>query len=321
LAVPEPVGPLRYPGSALIDGERLYVSDTGHHRVLELLSRSGTLRADIVRVFGTGRPGLIDGAADVASFRGPQGLAVHDGRLYVGDRANHALRSIDLATGEVTTIAGTGAMADGSTQVGPARQTALRSPWGMAAVGDGLYVAMAGSHQIWRFDIPSAGLRPFAGGGGESIADGSGAQSLLAQPMGISAGHGSLAFCDAESSAVRTVTVDSKAEVRTVVGTGLFDFGDTDGAGDDARLQHVEGLAWVGSGLVVADTYNDKLKLVNPLSRSCRSMPGEAGSGRCFNHPTGVAWNGERLVVADTDAHRIAVVDLSSGAVSTLEIT
>jgi hypothetical protein len=53
------------------------------------------------------------------------------------------------------------------------------------------------------------------------------------------------------------------------VGTGLFDFGDRDGTGDEVRLQHPLSLAWLGGSLVVADSYNGKLKIVDPLTRSC----------------------------------------------------
>ena len=318
-ALAPPTGPLYFPGRVTVDGERLFVADTGHHRVLELRLVDGT-RAEIVRAFGSGRAAFADGPADVASFREPQGLAIDGGRLYVADRANHALRAVDLGTGAVSTLAGTGELADTGIHPGPGTATSLRSPWDVAVSGGGLYVAMAGSHQLWRLDLATGQIAPFAGTGGEAIGDGPAGRALLAQPMGIAAAGDTLAFCDAESSAVRTVDARPDADVRTLVGTGLFDFGDVDGVGDDARLQHVEALAWLGDRVVVSDTLNDKLKWVDPATRACTTMPSDAGSGDALDHPGGIAIAGNTLLVADTDAHRIATVDPATGAVATLEI-
>jgi DNA-binding beta-propeller fold protein YncE len=327
-ALPEPPGPLRYPGRLMVDGDRLYVSDSGHHRVLELRLPGGVDARDgaghvvavLERAFGGGSPGLADGTLEHAAFNEPQGLALDGGTLWVADRRNHAVRSIRLSDGEVRTVAGTGDLGFRAIGQGPALETSLRSPWDLTLAGGLLYVAMAGSHQIWRLDPARGTLALHAGSGGEAIVDGPGASALLAQPMGIAASGGTLAFCDAESSAVRTCGTDERALVRTVVGTGLFDFGDRDGTGETALLQHAESLAWLGDGLVVADTYNDKLKLVDPVTRACSAFPGPAGSGEEFHHPAGVATGGGRVWVADTGAHRIVVVDPETGAVSELAI-
>jgi hypothetical protein len=319
LALPGPSGPLRYPGGVLADGERLFVSDTGHHRVLEMLLDPGSGSASIARAFGSGVPAMTDGASDAAAFHSPEGLALSGDALYVADRANHAVRAIGLTTGVVRTLAGIGTLSDAGIAPGLATATALRSPWDVAVHDGGLFIAMAGSHQLWRLDLATGTIDPFAGTGGEAISDGPARRALLAQPMGIAARDGTLAFCDAESSAVRTVTADD-GDVRTLVGTGLFDFGDTDGVGDDALLQHVEALDWLGRRLVLTDTLNDKVKVIDPTTRECRALPGDAGSGAALDHPSGISASGARLFVADTDAHRIATVDTGSGAVATLQI-
>ena len=322
-ALAEPGGPLRFPGKLLLDGETLFVSDTGHHRVLELrLSGTGpeAPRAEIVRVVGSGHSGFDDGEPADASFHSPQGLARLRADLYVADRANHALRAIDVASGHVRTVAGTGDLASGRMTGGPASRTALRSPWDIAPWGGAIAVAMAGAHQLWRYDPESVAIAPLAGTGGEDIADGPAETALLAQPMGVAAAGGAAAFCDAESSSVRMLEGSGAPAVRTVVGTGLFDFGDRDGTGDAALLQHAESVAWDGQTLVVADTYNDKLRRIDPTTRACASMPGDAGSGTAFEHPAGVAVASGVIFVADTDSHRIATVDPGTGEVRTLEI-
>jgi hypothetical protein len=321
-ALPEPAGVLRFPSRVIGHEGRLYVSDTGHHRVLEL-SPEGTAEASVTRVFGDGVDGFRDGAASEARFREPLGLAVSGGMLYVADRRSHAVRAISLDDGSVATVAGTGELGDYRMAEGlPGLQTALRSPWGLAADGGTVYVAMAGSHQVWSVDLGDAEHRMalVAGSGGESVGDGPAREATLAQTSGFALDGERLYFADAESSAVRWVTTGPDAEVGTVVGTGLFEFGDRDGEGDRVLLQHDLDLALLGESLLVADTYNSKLKRVDPGTRRCRALPGAAGSGEALYEPGGV-WSGpEGVFVADTNHHRVARVDLATGELTELAV-
>jgi hypothetical protein len=152
------------------------------------------------------------------------------------------------------------------------------------------------------------------GTGGEDIADGALGEALLAQPMGISTDGNRLYFADAESSAVRWADRERSGSVGTIVGTGLFDFGDADGSGDKVRMQHQQGLAIRAGELLVADSYNDALKWVNIETREARTWV------RGFHEPGGVAAAEHHAYVADTNAHRVMVVDYDTGAMEPLEI-
>jgi DNA-binding beta-propeller fold protein YncE len=101
------------------------------------------------------------------------------------------------------------------------------------------------------------------------------------------------------------------------VGEGLFEFGDVDGEGDKVRLQHALGVAYHDGKLYVADTYNSKVKVIDPEKRTCRTYLGGAG---LFNEPGGISYAGGKLYLADTNAHRIRVIDLKTKAVSTLPL-
>ncbi len=318
---------LRFPGRVLAQGERLYVSDTGNHRVVALRLIEGLAcaadapRATIESVWGSGEEGFQDGEGERSGFREPQGLALHGGTLYVADRTNHAVRAIGLADGAVTTVAGTGELADSRLVPGYGPDTSLRSPWGLAVWGDDLAIAMAGSHQLWALTLDGRDLLShLAGSGGEDIADGRAEKALLAQPTGLAAEGERLYFADSETSAVRVLDQGSVPRVSTIVGTGLFDFGDRDGIGDGALMQHAEDLAWMGGSLYVTDTYNDKIKVLDPASRDCRALPGGAGSGDALSGPAGIAAGAGCLWVADTDAHRIVALDPSTGTVRPLAI-
>ncbi|HLJ07734.1 MAG TPA: alkyl hydroperoxide reductase [Acidimicrobiia bacterium] len=342
---------LAFPEAVLcaeVAGEpRVIVADSGHHQVVIC----DTAGAELLRI-GTGAPGLADGPAAEAELRRPCGLAVvHQPEgdiLYIADTGNHALRAVDLQANLVTTLAG-----------GPGQSTAppLRSPWGLAWSGSRLYLAAAGSHQLWAFDPATSHLAVIAGTGAEGGKDGPATEAYFAQPSGLAfsggpvghsghgghGGHRALYVVDAETSSIRAIDgLDDPgrarlggAGTRTVCGAGdLFGFGDRDGAGPGAELQHPIGLTGGPDGtLWVADTFNHKIKRVDPSTGSCRTafgngdslldeaspagtVLGPAGPDRpLFCVPEGVAAgpDGRSLLVADTGNHRIVSVPLDQG--------
>lgn len=306
-------GTLRYPGKVAFrtDG-RFAVADSGNHRVLV-----GHLAGDdVFRVEYAigGSRGFADGESGEARFDFPQGLVFHDDRLFVADAGNHAVRAIDITRGEVHTIAGTGRQLRTGADL---RAGALSSPWDLAISADRLFVAMAGSHQLWSLGTSGSELRVHSGNRHEDLVDGPHAEAALAQPMGIAADASGerLYFVDAESSAVRWADVVPRGHVGTLVGTGLFDFGDRDGVGDTVLMQHQQAIAVAEDGrLIVADSYNDALKWVDPSTRRAESWV------RGFHEPSGLAINAHRVYVADTNAHRVAVVDRQSGSTGELRI-
>jgi hypothetical protein len=317
-----PTGLLRYPGKVLAtDDGCLFVADSGHDRVLELrITPAPSLRAQLVRVFGSGEPGFEDGSGEAARFREPQGMALLGDSLYVADRANHAVRRVDLASGRVATVAGTGELGT-AMRAGAAHRTDLRSPWDVGAPGDGpLFVAMAGAHQIWRLDLAAGEIRPHAGSGGEEIHDAPLAEAALAQPTGLTIADGRIWFADSETSAVRWAALDPGGRVGTIVGTGLFEFGDLDGTGDEARLQHCLGVAWLDGALFVADSYNGKVKRVDPATRSCVTWAGGADGSPALHEPGGISAGADALWVADTGHHRIVRYDPVTARGEVLEI-
>lgn len=298
---------LRYPGKVAVDGVRIAISDSGNHRVIVGQLDGNTITVE--RVIGGGRRGFADGS--IAAFDSPQGLAFDGGTLFVADAENHSIREIELASGTTRTLAGTG---NQLRTVRDRNDGALSSPWDLTIVDGQVYVAMAGTHQLWVIDVAARRGHAYAGAGGEDIRDGSREEALLAQPMGITRAGNRLYFADSESSAIRRCDTDS-GEVTTIVGTGLFDFGDADGAGDQVRLQHPQGVAIAPDGrLLIADSYNDCLKWIDPASRS--STKWIAG----LSEPSGVACGPDRAYVADTNAHRIVAADYETGEITPLTL-
>jgi len=314
--------PLAFPGKILADGagDHLFIADSNHNRIV-ITKLDGTL----VDTIGSGERGANDGAFDKASFYRPQGMALAGDSLYVADTENHLIRRIDLKARTVETIAGTGKQSTDYFKQGPGRSIGLNSPWDLQLAGRVLYIAMAGPHQIWKLDLDKGEVSTFAGSGREARLDGSLLEAGFAQPSGIASDGKTLYVADAEANIIRAIDL-AGGQVRTLVGGDLFEFGDVDGSGDNVRLQHPLGLLALGDKLLLADTYNHKIKELDPQRRTVRTVvgtgkPGQAdGTSPSFYEPGGLSVANGKVYVADTNNHAVRVVDLKTKETSTLRI-
>ena len=326
--------PLKFPAKVLAAGnDLLYIADTGHHRVLEIQLTSPTsgepFKGAIRRIFGNGEPNFVDGIIDKASFNHPHGLALMHDKLYVADTGNHAIRSVDLNYGMVRTVAGTGEKAHGNYTLGEPTKVPLRSPWDLYAYEKGkvLFIAMAGSHQIWAL-IDEQQIGPFAGNGSEALVDGPRQESSFNQPSGITFGMDHLFIADPEASAIRAISLTEDQRVKTIIGQGLFEFGDRDGVGDEVRLQHPEGIAYAGELVYIADSYNNKIKRLDPTTRKVETLIGTGLPGdedgkfpdAGLYQPEDLSIQKNLLFIADTNNHLIRIADLDKGRLNTLSL-
>jgi DNA-binding beta-propeller fold protein YncE len=312
-------GPLNFPGKVLADAasNRLFIADSTNNRIVIT-----DLEGKGIAVAGSSKEGFKDGRFDRAEFSDPQGMALDGDTLYVADRKNHAIRALNLKQQTVQTVAGTGDQnRDG--RVGGGGQglkVGLNSPWDLLLHKGKIFIAMAGHHQIWTFDPATQRVDLYAGNGAEDLGDGPLLQSSFAQPSGLATDGTSLFVADSEISAIRSLPISGKGNVRTIVGQGLFEFGDKEGVGNKVRLQHALGVAFKDGKLYVADTYNSKIKLIDPEKRSCSTYLGD-GSTKTFNEPGGLSFAGDKLYVADTNNHRIQVIDLASQKATPLALS
>ncbi|MFF0385255.1 thioredoxin-like domain-containing protein [Streptomyces sp. NPDC004286] len=303
---PEPTV-LRFPGKALLlPSGNFLVSDTTRHQLVELAEDGES----VVRRIGSGERGFADGSAERASFNEPQGLALlADGSVVVADTVNHALRRLDLASGAVTTLAGTGKQwMQGAPTSGPAREVELSSPWDVAVFGGQVWIAMAGVHQLWTYDPAAETVRVAAGTTNEGLVDGPGAEAWFAQPSGLAATEDRLWLADSETSALRWVDLDGA--VHTAVGTGLFDFGHRDGEAGQALLQHPLGVTALPDGSVaVADTYNHALRRYDPATGEVTTLATD------LREPSDAVLVGDDIVVVESARHRLTRLRLPEEAV------
>nr|XP_056705433.1 NHL repeat-containing protein 2 [Euleptes europaea] len=353
-----PPSPLMFPGKVTVDssGDKLVIADTGHHRIL-VVRKSG----QILHIIGGPNSGRKDGIFSEASFSSPQGVAIKNDIIYVADTENHLIRKIDLQLKKVSTEAGMGIQGMDKEGGAQGEEQPISSPWDVVLgtsvsgthEGDVLWIAMAGTHQIWALILESGKLPKgsdlkkgtclrFAGSGNEENRNNAYPHKAgFAQPSGLSlAAEGPwncLFVADSESSTVRTISMKDGAVKHLVGGErdpmNLFAFGDVDGAGINAKLQHPLGVAWDRRRnlLYVADSYNHKIKFVDPKMKNCATLAGTGEAGNVigsnftsstFNEPGGlcVEEGGCLLYVADTNNHQIKVLDLETQIVSLLPL-
>jgi len=310
----EPQRVLKFPSRLLVLGQRLYLADTGHHRIVEIQLDADGLGGEVLRVFGEGLAERRDGAAGEAAFAGPRGLASDGQRLFVADTDNHSVRSIELSTGQVSTLV--------SPQSGP---LSPRSPWALALHGDLLFIAMAGFHQVWVLIEPgqSNQVGPFMGNGLSGRGDGSPVEATFNQPRDLALAGPSLVVADTFNHALRRITWEGAPRTESL---SSGEEGDADGPLGQARLRQPGGLAVGPDGRVaVSDTGNHKLKLISQgqLTTLAGGEPGLVDgplAAARFHEPDGLAWSGPLLYVADTNNHAVRVVDTAQGSVSTLRL-
>lgn len=322
--VPAP-GLLRFPARAvpMPDGTVL-VADTGHHRIVRLAADLETP----LQIFGSGSRGFTDGAGEMASFSEPNGLCLVPPDeaadlgfdVVVADTVNHALRTLNLTTGDVRTAAGTGAqwMARDAVE-GPGRSVPLSSPWDVAWVDGCVQIAMAGIHQLWLWDPHVDDIGVLAGTTNEGLVDGLAEKAWLAQTSGLAFDQAiddqHLWFVDSETSSLRSYNVHTEL-IHTAIGTGLFDFGHVDGPAAESRLQHPLGLCLLPDGSVaVADTYNGAIRRFDPASREVSTLT----TG--LSEPSDVCLlsdkdRGTVLLVVETNNHRLVRVPVPDEALT-----
>ncbi|WP_037335618.1 NHL domain-containing thioredoxin family protein [Saccharomonospora piscinae] len=302
--------PLHFPSKAVVTAEgRVLVADTARHSVAEFASDAETL----LRRFGDGTRGAADGAFDVASFAEPSGLTLlptHVAErvgyhLLVADTANHLLRGIDLRTGAVRTVAGTGRQWRDGEHSGSALDVDLTSPWDARwwdAAG-GVIVAMAGNHTLSVFDPVAGTISRFAGTTVEGLRDGQAGEAFFAQTSGLAVAGERLWLVDAETSALRYLEPDGDSggfQVRTAVGHDLFTFGHRDGPADRALFQHPVDVTVLPDGAVaVADTYNGAVRRFDPAEGTVTTLR------QGLAEPTGLVVTDGGVLVVESAAHRL----------------
>jgi thiol-disulfide isomerase/thioredoxin len=318
---------LAFPGKLSISKDgKIALSDSNHNRILVT-----DLSGKIEQIIGNGEIGFSDGDFETATFFRPQGVLWKEGDIYVADTENHALRKIDMKNRKVITLVGTGEQGPWLSEGGKGREVAITSPWDLASKDNLIFIAMAGNHQIWVYNIETEVVRRFAGSGRENIVDGENLKAQLAQPSGLSIYGNKLYFADSEVSAIREIDL-AQMQVKTIVGQGLFVFGHQDGPVEQALFQHPLGVFATVNKIYVADTYNGAIRVIDLMTKQVSSLIGKPGMKTVCRvddpdcdklglyEPSDVELFDNMLYITDTNNHLVRVYDLEKNILQTLDV-
>jgi DNA-binding beta-propeller fold protein YncE len=317
------------PQGLALDGDHgaLYVADTENHLIRRIDLRSRTVST----VAGTGAQARgFDAEAGRAAARStalnsPWDLQLARGTLYIAMAGPHQIWRLNLTRGRISVFAGSGGEArfDGSLAA-----SAFAQPSGLTTDGRTLYVADSESNIIRAVDLYASPARASATPDDSEVSPYT--QDDTAASPGSSPNADDAPTSESENDALPAVAPPQATtfarQVETLAGGDLFEFGDVDGVGDAARFQHPLGVLYADGAVYVADTYNHKIKRLDPETRAVKTFagtgrPGHADGARAsFYEPGGLSLANNKLYVADTNNHAVRVVDLASGQTSTLPL-
>jgi len=254
---------LNFPTAAAVDADgHLYIADTMNHRIRRVDAESGRIST----IAGVGQPRFSGdgGPAEAAGLNEPSALAVSAASiLYVADQNNNRVRAIDLHTGLIRTVAGTGAATYNGDGI-PAVEAALAGPSGLAVGADGtLYIADTFNGRIRSVDSGTGVIETVIGDGGTYRYQGPAepTSSSLARPYGIAlSADGHLFISDSDNHLIRRWN-PATGRLDRLAGVGVSAYGGDGGSALDASLNYPFGIATAaGGGLFVADTFNHRIR-------------------------------------------------------------
>ncbi|MFA6015709.1 MAG: hypothetical protein WC742_11645 [Gallionellaceae bacterium] len=242
------------PNSITTDGINLYVTDTSNHSIHKIVIATGA----VTTLAGSNATaGFADSTGTAAAFRSPAGITTDGTNLYVADANNYRIRKIVIATGVVTTLAGSGtaAFADGT-----GAAAAFRTTTCITTDGTHLYVADTGNYRIRKIVIATGEVTTLAGRGTAGFANGTGTAAAFNSPLGITTDGTNLYVADTNNGRIRKIVI-ATGEVTTLAGSGSWGYF-ADGTGTAATFHSPHGITTDGTNLYVADWLHDRIRKI-----------------------------------------------------------
>jgi sugar lactone lactonase YvrE len=317
-------------GVAVSPSGTIYVADTFNNQIDAISPTTGFATV----IAGNGTYGDVDGAALSAEFASPRGLAFDAtySELFIADRDNNTIRSLNLATGQVSTVAGTGTFGDGGTNI-PATSAALGSPNAVAVSANGrvLYIADTFNNVVRQVSLTTGIITTIAGDGtaGYSGDGGPATSAELSNPSGLAVdASGNVYIGDAGNFVVRELTASTQV-IATIAGNGTFGYSGNNGPAKSAEMGSTYGLALNPSGttLYIADGDNNAIRAVNLTSGIITTVAGNGTFGSTgdsgpatsatLSSPRSVVVDASgNLFIADTLGNQIRMVAAGASTVS-----
>jgi hypothetical protein len=269
-----------------------------------------------------GNAGSADGVGSAARFNGPFGVTTDGFSIFITDRNNNTIRKMNIATGNVTTIAGSPG-ATGSVD-GTGSAARFNSPTGITTDGTNLYVCDTLNHTIRQIVIATGQVTTIAGLAGQSGAiNGVGSMARFNSPTGITTDNSNLYVCDTLNNLVRQISLIANdfGDVTTLAGSGQQGFANGTGAGASFNAPAGITITINGNNLFIADQNNNAIRTIllsNQQVTTIANTSGVAGfldgsSGTAlFNKPSGITTDGFNLYITDLNNQVIRTLIPSS---------
>jgi len=279
------------------DGNNLYVADTFNNTIRKIVIATG----DVTTIAGkVGITGSINGIGTETTFDTPRGITTDGTNLYVTEPC--IIRKISIATGAVTTLAGT-YNSPGSVDGFGSDARFGRYLGGITTDGNNLYVTDSGDATIRKISIATGEVTTFAGTSGiwQETTDGIGSAARFQGPEGITTDGKNLYIADVNNT-IRKIVISSR-EVTTIAGTPAQHF---DGSGGIVGFKRI---TTDGTNVYVTSTYTQtiqKLVFSTGIMTTIAGTTGTVGLNNgtvleaTFNYPTGIISNGKSLFVVDS---------------------
>lgn len=295
------------PGSITTDGTNLYIADGTNHTIRQMVISTGV----VTTLAGTASSsGSTDGTGSAARFYFPNGITTDGTNLYVTDYGNQTIRQIVIATGVVTTLAGT--VSSTGTTDGTGSAARFNYPGSITTDGTNLYVSDYLSHTIRKVVITTGVVTTLAGTAGASgNSNGTGTAASFKGPGGLTTDGTNLYVVDTLNHMIRKIVIASGV-VTTVAGSSAA-WGSTDDTGTAASFWNPADITMDGANLYVTGGANHKVRQIEISTNVVTTLAGSSSSGTTddtgtaarFNTPDGITSDGTDLFIVDSGNHTI----------------
>jgi len=299
---------LDFPAGLATDGRAIYVSNSRNNTIEAIDAASKSLRIVAGKLF---QQGSNDGTCDSARFNSPDGMTISGQDLYLCDTNNSDIRKINVASGTVTTIAGTANISGTEDGIGSAAHFNL--PTQIATDGTSLYVADSGNSSIRRITLADMKVKTIGGQPGTTgKAEGNQDKSQFSGPRGIAVDKKAIYVADTGNDVIRKIDI-STLQTSVLAGTGAE--GDKDGPALEAQFNDPGAICTDGTMLYVLDADNHSIRKIDLTANTVTKLTlvnGHIGSGCALTS------DGKQLYFSDTTENAVEVVDTTSGNFTTL---
>ncbi|MDY0185128.1 MAG: hypothetical protein RBR43_04520 [Desulfuromonadaceae bacterium] len=282
------------------DGTNLYVSDEGTQTIQKIEIASGAMTTLAGRF---GMTGATDGDTSVACFNYPTGITTDGTNLYVCDFYNHAVRKVNIASGEVSTLAGSAGTSGSADGIGSAAE--FRSPYGITTDGTNLYVVDREDRTIRQIEIATGAVTTLVG---EAAANDGVASLPLSFPGGITTDGTNLYLAETSFHTIYQIDIATGAMTALAGSGNAFIRGSADGTGSEALFNGPRNITTDGTNLYVTDRGNNTIRKIELATGVVTTLTGNVESSgstdgpssvALFEGPSGITTDGKKIYVVD----------------------